>query len=338
VIAAASEKMLEQNGFYLRLHYTSTKQKEEIVALQQTISDLKKESESLKEQNETYRYESIRICVGRVPLMYCIPNREIIDRSIAKDPQQPALGQGTGLHQGLRTYSLANPPPNPTLQEQEEHSDIHYWHKGEFRTEFNSRKKKGETDGHASSVRTKRKPGRPPKSSTEDPDDHSAHFYLEYHDGTPVSREDIADLSQFARSTWEDLNDAKLAPVSFNKMSRLAWDYFWRCTVAKFPFLLLFEGGQWKLRHWSTQSYSSWAGNRGIRPVKPKTEVLNDPKLIRDDDDDQETEDPRPEEIQENDYVPFSDVVQVRLSHSDDLLSQLHRSGSPQTHLQPTHR
>jgi hypothetical protein len=96
-------------------------------------------------------------------------------------------------------------------------------------------------------VRTKRKPGCPPKLSTEDPDDHSVHFYLEYHDRTLISREDIVDLSQFSRSTWEDLNDTKLAPICFSKMCRLAWDYFWRCMVAKFSFLLLCKGGQWKL-------------------------------------------------------------------------------------------
>jgi hypothetical protein len=72
MVAAASEKMLEQNRFYLRLQYTSAKQKEEINTLHQTISKLKKETESLKERNETYRYESIGllvICPGRVPLM-----------------------------------------------------------------------------------------------------------------------------------------------------------------------------------------------------------------------------------------------------------------------------
>lgn len=55
IIAAAPEQLLGQNGFYLRLQYTSTKQKEEIDALQETVSDLKKEIAALTEHNKTFR-------------------------------------------------------------------------------------------------------------------------------------------------------------------------------------------------------------------------------------------------------------------------------------------
>jgi hypothetical protein len=257
-------------------------------------------------------------------------------------------------------YLLANPPLNPTLLEQVDHPLICYWLKLDFRTEFNVRKKKGETDGQASSIRTKRKAGRPPKSSTEDPDNHSAHFYLEYHNGTPVSREDIAELSQFARGTWEDLNNAKLVPSTFGKMSRLAWDYFWHSIVAipTFSFLLLCEGGQWKLRHWSTQSYSSWAANRGVRPAKLKTEMLDDAKLIRmgsdsdldnnkdskgkcpqkltdsNDNNHRDMEDPWPN-LEENNDIPLSDLTLVCL-YSSVFLTRVHPLlYSPHAHLQP---
>jgi hypothetical protein len=63
VVVAASEHMLEQNRFYLQLQFTSTKQKEEISTLQQAISEMKKENELLKEQNQTYWYVSMRIPV-----------------------------------------------------------------------------------------------------------------------------------------------------------------------------------------------------------------------------------------------------------------------------------
>ena len=231
----------------------------------------------------SYHYLQDSRCLSRDTdaLMYFAPNREIIDKSISKEAQPPELALCTSS--GRRNYSLANPPPNPTLPEQNDHTSIHFWFKSLYKTESIKRKKKGETDGQATSVRIKKKAGRPRKSSTEEPEDHSAHFYLEYDDGTPVSSEDISDLSQLARATWEDLHDVKLAPTTFCKMSRIAWDYFWRSMVSvpQFSFLLLCEGGQWKLRQWSIKSYPSWAANRGIRQVKPKTEVLDDAKLIQ---------------------------------------------------------
>ncbi|KAH9033839.1 hypothetical protein EDB84DRAFT_1438272 [Lactarius hengduanensis] len=65
VIAAASEQMLEQNRFYVRLQYTSMKQKEDILALHEANSELKKEVKLLKEHNETYR----RQCQSRARVL-----------------------------------------------------------------------------------------------------------------------------------------------------------------------------------------------------------------------------------------------------------------------------
>ncbi|KAH9069387.1 hypothetical protein EDB83DRAFT_2518516 [Lactarius deliciosus] len=263
VIAAASEQMLEQNGFYVRLQYNSMKQKEEIFALHEANSELKKEVELLKERNETYR--------------------EIINGSITKDSdsQQTVSVQSKGAR---RVFSLSNPPPNPTLQEQEDHPDVFYWDIHEFRIEARHRAKqenKGETNGEANLVIMKRKHGRPPKSATTGTN--HCHFYLEYHDGTLISREDLTLLSQKARMIWWELDDVGLAPPTFGQMTKIAWDFFWRCMVAypEFQFLLLCKGGEWKLRQWSIKSYSGWAAIHGVREVKPKaTGTLDDLDLI----------------------------------------------------------
>jgi hypothetical protein len=132
-------------------------------------------------------------------------------------------------------------------------------------------------------VKTKQKPGRPPKSSTKDADDHSKHFYLEYDDGTPVSKEVIASLSVKARMTWEELHLYKMAPSMFCWMTKVAWEFYWYSMAAypEFKFILLCEGREWKLRQWSIDSYSSWTRVIGLWTVKPKAEDLNNLDLIR---------------------------------------------------------
>ncbi|KAH8985340.1 hypothetical protein EDB86DRAFT_2833145 [Lactarius hatsudake] len=53
------------------------------------------------------------------------------------------------------------------------------------------------------SVQAKRKPGRPPRDS-EDEEDHSAYFYLENQDGTPVDKSVIAEMSRKAQMLLQD--------------------------------------------------------------------------------------------------------------------------------------
>ncbi|KAI9442576.1 hypothetical protein H4582DRAFT_2096493 [Lactarius indigo] len=269
VIATASEQMLEQNGFYVRLQYNSMKQKEEIIALQESNSELKKEIELLKERNQTYR--------------------EIIDGSITKDSdsQQTVSVQSKG---NRRVFSLANPPPNPKLEAQEDHPEVQYWKERTFKDEAKRRRKqgtKGETDGDASMVLAKRRRGRPAapaKSDSTELTDNGGHFYLEYHDGTLVSSDDIALLSRRARMIWMELGDVGLAPPTFGQITNIAWDFYWRSILAypEFQFLLLCDDGMWKLRQWSTRSYSTWALNHGVREAKPKTAgALDNPELIQ---------------------------------------------------------
>jgi hypothetical protein len=82
---------------------------------------------------------------------------------------------------------------------------------------------------------------------------------------------------------WEELNTDGLAPLMFCKMTKVTWEFYWYSMAAyrKFDFLLLCEGGEWKLRQWSIDSYSSWTRNIGLRPVKSNAETLNDPALIQ---------------------------------------------------------
>ncbi|KAH9169046.1 hypothetical protein EDB89DRAFT_1908880 [Lactarius sanguifluus] len=277
VIAAASEQMLEQNGFYVRLQYNSMKQKEEILALHEANSELKKEVELLKERNETYRTWL----------------REIINGSITKDSdlQQMVSVQSKGTH---RVFSLANPPLNPMLQEQEDHPDVFYW---DIRI---ARSKK---------IRVKQmvKQTRPKMTGTN-----QCHFYLEYHDGTLVSREDVTLLSQKARMVWFELDDVGLTPPTFGQMTKIAWDFFWHSMVAypEFQFLLLCKGGEWKLRQWSIKSYSGWAAIHGVREVKPKaTDTLDGLNLIELDPEDKDSDTDGDDDDQASAVVhPYTDA------------------------------
>ncbi|KAF8267254.1 hypothetical protein EI94DRAFT_1701149 [Lactarius quietus] len=250
IVAAVLEQALQQNGFYLRLQYTSNKQQEEITALRKKVSKLKQENTALTERNKTF------CCARRGRLNWT-----------------PYILHG-------------KPPPKPILKEQTANPNVKLWQEDDYKQEARA-KKKGETDGNASAIMTKRKPGCPPNSSTNN-DDHSKHFYLEHEDGTPVSRGRIKALSIKARMTWEELLSCKLAPTTFCKMMKIAWEFYWYSMAAypEFSFILLCKGGEWKLRQWSIDLYSSWTCNRGLRGAKPTTreqtaQDLNDPNLLK---------------------------------------------------------
>ncbi|KAI9434751.1 hypothetical protein BJY52DRAFT_1231120 [Lactarius psammicola] len=116
-------------------------------------------------------------------------------------------------------------------------------------------------------------------------------MYLQGHDGIPVSAEKLTKLSNKARSVWEFLLEKKMAPVTFSKISYNAWDFYARAILndPELDFLLLCDDVQWKLKEWSTQNYSGWAGNRGVRlknigqktNKNSNTDILDDPALIR---------------------------------------------------------
>ncbi|KAI9436142.1 hypothetical protein BJY52DRAFT_1197170 [Lactarius psammicola] len=160
------------------------------------------------------------------------------------------------------------------------------------------------TDNTALNYWVKRKRGRPPRESDDD-EDHSAHFYLENQDGTPVDKSAVAEMSRKARMLWRTLDKNGLAPETFGKISKNAWDYFSRTmlTDKAHEFLLLCDDGEWKLREWSTKSYPSWYRNKHLPPKMEKNstdtdkdqtkcnkerrkQVLKNPNLLQMEDDD----------------------------------------------------
>ena len=115
-------------------------------------------------------------------------------------------------------------------------------------------------------------------------DNHSKHFYLEHANGTPISKEDIADMSIKARMTWEELLNKGMASVMFCKITKAAWEFYWYSMAAypKFDFIILCKHREWKLHEWSIDSYSSWTHTSGVQIVNPlKAKDLNNPNLIQ---------------------------------------------------------
>ena len=156
---------------------------------------------------------------------------------------------------------------------------MEYWVKEDYNRAEESRNH-GETNGDIMEASGPAKAG-----------SHSKHYYLQHHDGSPVSKKEVGKLSFQARSLWASLKEGGRAPRTFGKMSSSAWELFLRMLVSDpgFAFLRWCDDGEWKLREWSSQNYSSWAYNvglrtRGKRSGLPKTEgddVLDDSGLIR---------------------------------------------------------
>ncbi|KAI9445606.1 hypothetical protein BJY52DRAFT_1228833 [Lactarius psammicola] len=161
-----------------------------------------------------------------------------------------------------------------------------------------------QTDNPALNYWVKQKRGRPPRES-DDEEDHTAHFYLENQDGTPVDKSAVAEMSQKAWMLWRTLDKNGLAPETFGKILKNAWDYFSQTMLADkaHEFLLLCDDGEWKLREWSTKSYPSWYRNKHLPPKTEKNstdtdkdqtkcdeerckQVLENPNLLQMEDDD----------------------------------------------------
>ncbi|KAH9009740.1 hypothetical protein EDB84DRAFT_1446127 [Lactarius hengduanensis] len=130
---------------------------------------------------------------------------------------------------------------------------------------------RGETDGNATSVQAKQKPGRPPRVG-EDEEDHSSHFYLENQDGTPVDKSVIAEMSRKARMLWRTLNKNGLAPETFSKIS-----------LKSYPSWYQNQHLPVKMDKDSTDSVKD--SNPSAHKDKDKSDLqkqaLEDPKLIR---------------------------------------------------------
>jgi hypothetical protein len=79
----------------------------------------------------------------------------------------------------------------------------------------------GETDGNATSMQKKGKPGRPRKDANNE-DSKTSHFYLEDADGVPVSEEQITEMSCKAHMLWRTLHEDGMAPETFSQISMKA--------------------------------------------------------------------------------------------------------------------
>jgi DNA-directed RNA polymerase delta subunit len=228
-------------------------------------------------------------------IRYSICLSNVIDR-FAKEHHDHTCKAGKG-----GSTILCDVPPAPPLDQKEDHPAVDYW----YREEYNRAEatQNGETNGDAATV--------PPAGQ-------SPHYYLQHHDGTPASKREIAALSFAARARWATLMEQGRAPKTFSKMSSSSWEYFSRTLLADpdYAFLRWCDDGEWKLREWSTQAYSSWTLTSGLRekkpkPHKPKTEAkaeadnnidkLDNPDLLRmQDSEDEDRVDGNAEEDSEN--------------------------------------
>ncbi|KAI9465901.1 hypothetical protein BJY52DRAFT_1220611 [Lactarius psammicola] len=267
IVAGASEATLERNAFYVGLKTVASNRATEIEALKGTIEQ--------KTQEIVGRDKEIDILKAR-----CETLEGTIDR-FAKDYHTL---KGAGSNEGQITF-MTDLGPMPTPWKRNEHPDVTIWMKREFALAA-AKARKGETSGDPSDVaKTKAKVGRPSKKDQEG----HKYIYLQGRDGIPISVETLGKMSVKARSIWDFLLTKGKAPPQFGKMPWDAWDLYARAmlTDPEFDFLLLCDDATWKLREWSTQNYSGWAGNRGIRPKNigqnagKNEDALDDPALIR---------------------------------------------------------
>ncbi|KAI9431442.1 hypothetical protein BJY52DRAFT_1199679 [Lactarius psammicola] len=278
VVANASEKMLEVNGHFLCTKMIAKQRATEIERLQEAIANQTRENGNLKVENRTLK-EALHLFA-----------KEYHDNKNTSDG-------------GFLSISSEILPPKQALKLRTDNTALNYWVRREY-TSMTRKQNRGETDGTATSVQVKRKRGHPPRESDDD-EDHSAHFYLENQDGTPVDKSAVAEMSRKARMLWHTLDKNGLAPETFGKISKNAWDYFSRTMLADkaHEFLLLCDDGEWKLREWSMKSYPSWYRNKHLPPKTEKNstdtdkdqtkcdeerrkQVLENPNLLQMEDDD----------------------------------------------------
>lgn len=172
--------------------------------------------------------------------------------------------------------TLADLPPKPKPIPKVECPGVTMWIRSNYRKWLKAQNKQaGATNGSTST--SKNKPRRRKQFT---------HPYIQNKDGTLVA--DLTDMSAKVRSVWESLKKRGMAPKMFGKITSEAWEFLTRVVLPlpEYEFLLYCEDGEWKLREWCKDNYSSWTRNCGLRqPVESKTEsadeILNSSKLLR---------------------------------------------------------
>ncbi len=216
---------------------------------------------------------------------------------------------------------LADLPPVPKPFPKDDCTEVSLWTPRHYRDLLNSQNEQvGGTDGNSSA------------SSGEQGRRHHkklkpTHPYLQNKDGTPVN--DLSVMSTEVRMAWQSLHKRKMAPKTFGKISTEAWEFIARSVLPnpKLEFLLYCDDGQWKLKEWCKQNYSSWTRNQGLRPPAVKNtesvdDILNNTKLIRmkdsnadnnGEDSDEDSEDSDSDEDDEDDKASTSITQKVRI-------------------------
>ncbi|KAH9018307.1 hypothetical protein EDB84DRAFT_1442501 [Lactarius hengduanensis] len=189
-------------------------------------------------------------------------NQEIVDR----DKQIDLLKAGCD---GCQITFLTDLGPMPTPWKRDEHPD----------TKALVLAHKGESSGDSPDVaKAKPKVGRPSKKDQEDAD--HKYLYLQGHDGVKISTEKVSKMSVKAQVGLGLSPQQEDGPPSVRQdgVAHLG-------PTPEFDFLLLCDDATWKLREWTIQNYSSWAGNRGIRPKNTgeKTQKTVNDKDVLDD-------------------------------------------------------
>ena len=182
--------------------------------------------------------------------------------------------------------------PLPALRNKDDYPDVTIWSKKDY-TRANAKSDKGASNGEQCEQIPKAKVGRP---RNEEQPTGSANSFLQNSDGTRVNADQLKALSVTARVAWISLMERDWAPPSFCRISHEAWEFFASVVLneAELDFLLLCDDGKWKLREWSKQNYSSWAGSVGLREKnigakkgnataeeKVAVDALDHPDLIR---------------------------------------------------------
>ncbi|KAH9047776.1 hypothetical protein EDB84DRAFT_1575085 [Lactarius hengduanensis] len=275
MVAGASEAILERNAFYMGLKTVASNRAIEMEGLKGTIDQ--------KNQEIVDRDKQINLLKARC---------DTLEGTIDKFARDYHTLDGTGGDGGQITF-LTDLGLMPTPWKRDEHPEVTLWMKREWArvAKALALAHKGESSRDSPDVaKAKPKVGRPSKKDQEDAD--HKYLYLQGRDGVKISAEKVSKMSIKAKSVWDFLHSKKMAPPQFGKMEWPAWDLYARAmlTDPEFDFLLLCDDATWKLREWTIQNYSSWAGNRGIRPkntgektqktVKDK-DVLDDPSLVR---------------------------------------------------------
>ncbi|KAI0277095.1 hypothetical protein BC826DRAFT_1113951 [Russula brevipes] len=183
---------------------------------------------------------------------------------------------------GSQTWTHLPPSKDPPAPlNQTDFNNVKFWSKHSWNTY--ERAQKGATDGNAKKVK---KRGRPEKETPDDDDSlepNTTHIYLETEDGVPVSKAMVTRQGQRMRRLWATLNKHGLAPRAWNDADSFAVRFIDLAMLNddRFHYLRLCEDN-WKLKHWISKNYPSWARNHLVSNgvVKAKKNPLDNEKLL----------------------------------------------------------